>query len=259
MEDAMIDELFSLENKVALVTGAGGHLGQAMTRVLASAGATVYAVGRNIESINQQGLRNIIPMSVDINRVEDLEELRGFLGNRHGHLDVLINNAYSAPMSTSTLKDKYLAAYEISLASTALLAEMMLDLLKANNGASIINIASMYGSVSPDFSIYKNFSSFVNPPFYGAAKAALIQWTKYMACLLGEFNIRVNSISPGPFPNASIQESTPGFIEELKNKNPMHRVGKPEELQGVLLLLASEASSFITGQNIAVDGGWTVW
>ena len=116
----------------------------------------------------------------------------------------------------------------------------------------------MYGSVSPDPSIYGT-SGANNPPHYGAAKAALIQFTRYAACHLASDRIRVNCISPGPFPAAKYLERDPQFAERLSAKNPMGRVGDPMELQGPLLFLASDASSYVTGIDLAVDGGWTAW
>lgn len=116
----------------------------------------------------------------------------------------------------------------------------------------------MYGSVSPDPSIYGT-SGLNNPPYYGAAKAGLIQLTRYAACHLAADRIRVNCISPGPFPSPQALERDPGFHGRLNAKNPMRRTGEPAELAGPLLFLASDASSYVTGTNLAVDGGWTAW
>jgi NAD(P)-dependent dehydrogenase (short-subunit alcohol dehydrogenase family) len=116
----------------------------------------------------------------------------------------------------------------------------------------------MYGMVSPDPRIYGN-SGQNNPPFYGAAKGALLQLTRYAACHLASHKIRVNAISPGPFPAGNLQESNPAFYKELCNKNPMNRIGHPDELAGAILFLASDAASFVTGINLPVDGGWTAW
>ena len=129
-------------------------------------------------------------------------------------------------------------------------------MIKQRQG-SIINIASMYGVVSPNPEIYGT-SGQNNPPFYGAAKAGIIQLTKYLACHYVKDGVRANCISPGPFPNLDTKMNK-DFIENLSRKTPMNRVGQPAELQGIAVLLASDASSYINGQNIGVDGGWTVW
>ena len=127
-----------------------------------------------------------------------------------------------------------------------------------HGGASIINIASMYASVSPDPKIYGD-SGENNPPYYGAAKAGLIQLTRYLACHFAPERIRVNAISPGPFPVEDGTESSRKFINKLKRKVPLGRVGHPSELCGAVLFLSSDASSYVTGANIPVDGGWTAW
>ena len=126
-----------------------------------------------------------------------------------------------------------------------------------NKNGKIINISSMYGIVSPDFSIYDEHPEFFNSAQYGASKAAVIQLTRYYANYLAAKDIRVNCISPGPFPSEQVQQSEK-FIKKIIAKVPLKRIGKPEDLTGALLLLASEASSFITGQNIIIDGGWTI-
>ena len=130
--------------------------------------------------------------------------------------------------------------------------------VQQNGEASVINLASMYAMVNPDQRIYVSAAE-VNPPFYGAAKAALIQWTRYAACEFGAEGIRVNSISPGPFPSEAVQKNNPAFIEKLASKVPMRRIGLSDEIKGPTLFLASSASSFVNGTNIVVDGGWTCW
>ena len=116
----------------------------------------------------------------------------------------------------------------------------------------------MYAQVSPDPGLY-GASGLNNPPFYGPAKAGLTQMTRYLATHLAEKQIRVNSISPGPFPNPQIQEKKADFVENLAEKTPMKRIGMPNEIKGAVTFLASDASSYVTGINLPVDGGWTAW
>jgi NAD(P)-dependent dehydrogenase (short-subunit alcohol dehydrogenase family) len=176
----------------------------------------------------------------------------------------LINNAYNggAGKITTSTQEAYASSYAMTvLAAHNLVIAALPSLRKAVNDygdASIINLASMYALVSPDQSIYGSVAD-VNPPFYGAAKAALLQWTRYAACEFGVEGIRVNSISPGPFPAVSIQKENPIFVNMLAKKVPLARIGQADEIKGPTLFLASSASSFVNGANIVIDGGWTCW
>ena len=124
--------------------------------------------------------------------------------------------------------------------------------------ASIINISSIYGNLSPDPHIYKK-TKLDNPPHYGVVKAGLQQLTKYAAVNLAKYKIRVNSISPGPFPNKRIRKKYPEFINRLKKKVPANRIGNPDEINTAILFLSSKYSSFVNGINIPIDGGWSAW
>lgn len=145
----------------------------------------------------------------------------------------------------------------VSLNSVFRMIKAAFPALKETCG-TILNIASMYGIVAPDHRLYDG-KKYANPPSYGAAKAGVLQLTRYLSSFLSPHGIRVNAISPGPFPYESTQKENPAFIERLAGKNPMNRIGKPFELKGAAALLCSDAASYITGQNISVDGGWTAW
>jgi gluconate 5-dehydrogenase len=129
--------------------------------------------------------------------------------------------------------------------------------MKRQNAGSIINIASMYGIVSPNPALYRG-TEFFNPANYGSGKAAIIQFSRYTACFFAKYGIRVNAISPGAFPNQKVQKDQI-FLERLCEKVPLGRIGQPEELKGAVVFLASRAASYITGINLVVDGGWTAW
>ena len=264
-------DLFRLDGRIALVTGASGHLGRSMAMALCEAGAHVILNGRTKEKIKlfseellSQGLS--VSMAIhDIEQESDIEELFVELGKEYGRLDIIVNNAYAGnvgTLETATYED-FSRAYGIAVTAAFRILQLAIPLLekaasKNIGGASVINIASMYGVVSPDPAIYGD-SGANNPPYYGAAKAGLIQFTRYAACHLASKGIRVNSISPGPFPPPDIAEKKPEFHGELCRKNPMHRIGYADELKGPLLFLASDASSYVTGTNMLVDGGWTAW
>lgn len=262
---------YSLNGRVALVTGAGGYLGGAISRGLALAGAHVIlndirmaGIKTLEEKIKREGgcgqslafdLRDEAAIQHNIDRIEE----------SIGRLDIVINNASAskgANLETTNRTDFHLAIHVNLLASMEIIraARPLLRQTAPKNpgGSSIINIASMYGVVSPDPRLYPT-PGVTNPPSYGAAKAALIQLTKYAACEFARDGIRVNAISPGPFPQISTRRESPEFAKHLEERVPLRRLGKPEELVGPVLFLASDASSYVTGTNLIVDGGWTAW
>ncbi|MNZ49072.1 Gluconate 5-dehydrogenase [compost metagenome] len=261
-------EIFSLKGKSALITGATGYLGSAMAFILAEAGANVLVNSRSeqrssdlVASLTELGLSAETAV-FDVTSKEAVDEFFAEYADRPLH--VLINNAYVGGAGSIELSraESYSASYDVAvLAAHTLLQSALPSLRKAvqlSGDASVINIASMYAMVSPDQRIYDSASG-VNPPFYGAAKAALLHWSRYAACEFGKEGIRVNSISPGPFPSDAVQKSNVAFVEALSKKVPMGRIGVVEEIKGPTLFLASTASSFVNGANIVVDGGWTCW
>jgi len=261
-------EAFALDGKTVLVTGATGHLGSAMSRALGEAGAHVLVNSRSVErgrEVTKWLLEAGCSAESAIFDVTDQTAIAGFFSDRQSKpIDVLINNAYLGGAGSIELSssEDYAGSYEVAVLAAHNLLKTALPCLRLavkNNGdASVINLASMYALVSPDQRIY-DAPSAANPPFYGAAKAALLQWTRYAACEFGVEGIRVNSISPGPFPSEAVQAGNPEFIRKLVNKVPMARIGRPDEVAGPVLFLASAAASYVNGANIVVDGGWTCW
>ena len=135
-------------------------------------------------------------------------------------------------------------------------------MFRKKSKGSIINISSMYGIVSPRPSLYEG-TDFFNPPTYSVNKAGIIALTRYVASFWGEYGVRCNAVAPGPFPNVKGDsfnhvDSDAPFLKRLKNNTALKRVGHPSDLRGALIYLASEASSFMTGQVIVIDGGWTI-
>lgn len=261
-------EIFSLKGKTALITGATGHLGVSMAFILAEAGANVLINSRSYERSEELVARlraNGLQAESAVFDVTSQEAVDRFVTSMQGRpLHILINNAYVGGAGSIELTgtEAYSASYDVTMiAAHRLLKSLLPNLRQAVHqcdDASVINLASMYALVSPDQRIYDSASG-VNPPFYGAAKAALLHWTRYAGCEFGKEGIRVNSISPGPFPSEAVQRTNPAFIATLSKKVPMGRVGASEELKGPTLFLASTASSFVNGTNIVVDGGWTCW
>lgn len=261
-------DLFNLADKVAIVTGGYGHLGSGMARALLACDAEVIIAGKSIEkydkAFNDTEKAKMSFMPIDITKTSAIERFLDSATRKYGNIDVLINNAYTVKGNKPEYIDDedWIYTMEGVVGSVYKMIRSIAPIMKAQGSGKIINISSMYGLVSPDFgTLYKGEGCeiYTNPPHYGAAKSAVLQLTRYFAALLGENNIQVNAIVPGPFPNVAIQNANQAFIERLKSKNPLHKIGKPEDLYGVVALLSSSASDFITGQAIQVDGGWTIW
>jgi NAD(P)-dependent dehydrogenase (short-subunit alcohol dehydrogenase family) len=268
MEAIVMRDLFDMDGTVAVVSGGGGWLGAAIVRALAGAGAHVVSVGRDekqlLESADAAGLgrEQVTPTACDVT-TDAWPRLVAATAAEHGRLDVLVNNAHvGAGDSLRTAEPtSYLRAAEMALvaSSTAMNAALPgFDASVTDGGSpSVINVASMYGMVAPDPRMYDSEEG-RNPPYYGAAKAGLIQLTRYAAAELGPRGVRVNSISPGPFPGPPALEQ-PDFVRTLADRTMLGRVGTPEDIETAVLFLASPASRFVTGTNVVVDGGWTAW
>jgi NAD(P)-dependent dehydrogenase (short-subunit alcohol dehydrogenase family) len=261
-----VNNLFSLEGKNAFVTGGTGYLGEQICLGLAQAGAHIIVQGRNISMVNllikkiedQGGTAEAAIFDL----LDEKSTAIYFEKTKLVKLNILVNNAYNGVGGTisHSKDDNYRDSYELGLVVVQrlfkILTPAMLQGWKQDSLASCINIASMYGVVVPDQDIYESPKG-TNPPFYGATKAALIHWSKYAANEFGNKGIRVNCISPGPFPNYTVQQTNSDFIKKLEAKVPLNRIGQAKELKGAILYLASNASSYVTGTNLQVDGGWT--
>lgn len=260
--------LFDVSGKTALITGATGYLGTAMATVLAEAGAHIL-----VNSRSQERSDALVKMLVDsgctaesaVFDVTDQQAMdRFFMARQESPLHILINNAYvgGAGSIERSKAAAYAKSYDVTVLASHNLLNAALPFLRQavlqSGDASVINLISMYAMVSPDQRIYESAND-VNPPFYGAAKAALLQWTRYAACEFGGEGIRVNALSPGPFPAEFVQVNDQAFIEKLGKKVPMGRIGQAQEIKGPTLFLASTASTYVNGANIVVDGGWTCW
>lgn len=257
--------IFDLTGSTVLVTGATGYLGRSMCLGLARAGAKVLVNSRSKERAKVL-LREITKVGGDAEAavfdVSDKVSIKSYFDSYPGSLNIIVNNAYAGSGGTieTAIADQYQSAYDVVVTASHNLFQHALPLLRlarANNEhVSVINVASMYGVVSPEQKMYDSALG-TNPPFYGAAKAALIQWTKYAACEFGHEGFRFNAISPGPFPDKS--KNAKSFLDKLENKVPIGRVGSADEIIGPVVFLASSASSYVTGANLVVDGGWTAW
>ena len=247
-------ELFGLEGRVAIVTGASGGLGDRFARVLAAAGARVVGAARRADRLERLAseVDGLEPCICDVTLDEDLERLVGFALQRFGQIDVLVNNAgvgrhYPAEEEPA---EHFRRVIDVNLNAVFMLSRIAARAMLERGSGSIINIASMYGLVA---------AAPVAQASYCASKGGVVNLTRELGAQWARRGVRVNALAPGFFPSEMASE----MIEDersakfLRRNTPMGRPGLPSELDGPLLFLASDASSYMTGQTLVVDGGWT--
>lgn len=278
MSGKFIKSLFSLQNKVAIVTGAAGYFGKAFTKALLMADAKVilFARGGKIKKLCKElksafGNNKVDYCSIDLYDDDNYENHLMEKIKENATVDILVNNAFEFGKETgfndisgkieNIKKTQWMRSFESGVYWHAHAIQVVGERMKQQGDGSIINISSMYAIVSPDPDLYEGFEVF-NPPSYGAAKAAILALTRYTASFYGQYNIRCNAIVPGAFPNmdpnSSNSPKNKDFIKRLENKTVLKRTGRLDDLTGALIFLSSDASSYITGQTIIIDGGWTI-
>lgn len=272
-------QIFDIAGRTVVLTGAAGFFGRHMATTLLEVGANVVLMSRS-DKLDAQakgycdrfGAERAVAKQVDF---YDRDALSGALEEivASHQVDVLINNAcdmsprtgFNVPQGclADAPYEQWLASMESGLywaaAATRIIGEQLCD----RGEGSIINVSSMYGLVAPNPTLYEG-TDFLNPPFYSVAKAGLIGLTRYTASFWGPKGVRCNALVPGPFPNVehesdnSVKPDDNAFLKRLVERTALRRVGKADELGGALIFLASGASSYVTGQTIVVDGGWTI-
>jgi NAD(P)-dependent dehydrogenase (short-subunit alcohol dehydrogenase family) len=241
-----------LADKVIIVTGGNGLLGKKIVTELSSEGAICI----NLD-INHETSGDLKVYKCDITNPREIDICISEIIMKYGRIDGVVNNAYPR---TSDWGDNF---EDIDLSSWQLNVDWQLNCIfyliqqvsknmVVNRNGSIVNMASVYGIVGPDFGIYEG-TSMTMPAAYSAIKGALVNFTRYLASYLGPYNIRVNSISPGGI----FDKQPENFVSNYENKVPMRRMGNPEDVSPLVSFLLSHKANYITGQNIAVDGGWT--
>ena len=259
-------DLFDLAGKVAVVAGGAGYLGRAVCHGLVARGACVVIADFDVPAAEQvarklngvTGEEKSIALPFDIRKENDGERLFAQVIAKYSRLDILVNATYAPQVNT--FSDMTADAFATSLRGNVACNFVLARQAKAcmQNGGSMILFSSMYGRVSPDPRVYQTPMA-ANPVEYGVAKAGIEQMVRYLAVTWAREGIRVNGVAPGPFPNPKVQAEHPDFIARLADKVPLGRIGRAEEIAGAVVFLAANASSFVTGQVLAVDGGWTAW
>ncbi len=260
-----MNDLFDLSGKTALVTGATGYLGSAIAEALAEAGASVVISSRDESRAVAAAARLSVVgdashFGVELDQVMGEAALQNGFNqalSKTGRLDILINNGHAAEGNDwTTATEKNFDDQLKNGTAYFLLARMLRNHLVAEKrNGSVVMIGSMYGVVGSYPEAYEGVCA-ASPASYHMLKGGIIHLTRHLAVYWAKDGVRVNCLSPGPFPS---EAAAAEMVERLTQKSPMGRMGKHEELKGALLLLASDAGSYITGQNLIVDGGWTAW
>jgi gluconate 5-dehydrogenase len=259
-----VQQLFDLSGKVALVTGATGHLGVALAGALAEAGAQVVASSRDRRSAETAaaelgGSEAGRHLGLALDHMSETSIVDGFAEavRRAGRVDVLVNNGHE-PLAADwrTVTGEQFTRHLANVTGYFLLARHLRDHAVARAApASVILLGSMYGAVASYPEVYDGIGP-ANPAAYQTLKGGVVQLARHLAVYWAKDRVRVNCLSPGPFPGPA---AVPALVERIATRSPLGRVGRPDELKGAVVFLASDASSYVTGHNLVVDGGWTAW
>lgn len=263
-ETPSIQQLFDLSGRVALVTGASGHLGRSLAEGLAEAGCRVIVASRDHarggEIARQLGGRESgRHLAVVLDHLDETAITRGFSDAvaAAGRIDVLVNNGHEAVGTdwTSVTGEQFTRQLANATGYFLLARLMHQHAVTHRIPVSIILLGSMYGVVGSYPETYAGICS-ANPVAYQTLKGGIVQMTRHLAVYWAADGVRVNCLSPGPFPS---ERADPRLVERLCARSPMQRMGRAHELKGAVVFLASDASSYMTGQNLLIDGGWTAW
>lgn len=265
-------DYLKLKNKVIIISGGYGHLGSAISKDLISLNSKVFCFGRDVKKFNKifykerKAKNKIFFVKCDVCKENQVRKAVQKVWKKENKIDVLINSAINSEFRADTNNINF-EDWKNSLENTTsgyfLLSKYCIEKMKLNRTGRIINISSLWDRLAP---ITKIHSDLQNSPSISmvAGKGANEQFTKYLASILAEHNILVNSVSPGWFPKRKKilkknEKKVKKYIKEITSRIPLMRIGKPEEISGIVSFLSSEKSSYITGQNFTVDGGYAIW
>lgn len=241
-----------LKGKVIILTGSEGLIGSAIRDLLLKESATLVQVDIAFQEQRQD------QFECDITNPSEVRTLIEKVHHEYGRIDGLVNNAYPR---TSDWGNKFEDVpfeswgknVEMQLNSCFQLCQLVLPIMKEQGSGSVVNISSIYGIVGNDFTVYENTGGMTSPAAYSAIKGGVINFSRYLASYYGEYGVRVNTVSPGGVFN----HQNTKFVEQFEHKVPLKRMAKPHEIAPPIAFLLSDQSSYVTGHNLVVDGGWT--
>jgi NAD(P)-dependent dehydrogenase (short-subunit alcohol dehydrogenase family) len=259
------------------VTGAVGLLGREHCRALGDAGALVVVTDVSTgaceafaQELRRTGLPDAVGIAADITKVDDVQQLRDRTLARFGRVDILVNSAaiddkFESPATAAELSkfenyplELWQRSLDVNVTGTFLCSQVLGGEMARRGKGSIVNIASTYGLVAPDQSIYKEpdgTQRFHKSAAYPTTKGAVLAFTRFLAAYWGEKGVRVNALSPGGVSNGQSEH----FADNYARRTPLGRMAQPGDYRGAIVFLASDASAYMTGANLVVDGGWTAW
>ncbi len=274
----MKERLFSLSGRVALVTGSAGLLGKEHVVALAAAGASVMcldldggaAADQAAEAQWESGGAKCIGIAANVTDQESLEAARDRALSEFGRIDILVNNAaindkFEDPLLAATQSkfenyplEMWRLQLEVNITGTFLPSRVFGKVMVEQGGGNIINIASTYGIVAPDQALYRGpdgTQAFFKSPAYPTSKGAVLSFTRFLAAYWGPAGVRTNALSPGGVENGQDD----GFVQRYSARTPLGRMASRHDYHGALVFLASDASRYVNGSNLVVDGGFTIW
>lgn len=242
-----------LKDKIIIVTGGSGLIGKAIVADIRIKGGFVINIDIAVESDLQNGT-----LKTDITNDEEINEAIKNIILEFGKIDGLVNNAYPRTKDWGVkfediIPDSWRMNVDMQLNSYFVISQAVLKQMKVQQYGSIVNIASIYGVVGNDFTVYEG-TPLTSPAAYSAIKGGIINFSRYLASYFGKENIRVNCVSPGGI----FDNQHPVFVKNYEHKVPLKRMGRPDDIAPAVSFLLSDEAKYITGQNLIIDGGWTI-